>query len=170
MIVGLPPQTRLLTDNVILRKWKPAHLLLLRPLLLASLASVLQLAHEGKDVVLPELKTLRVHEPEGGKRVEIEENLFHLLALVTSAIAALEPHRGGEVEDVLGPCAAQTLEVFWSCASPSVCLLLLLVLGPLSDALQVVTLHLPRGVPPHLRHLSQPATREVCYPLHRPCL
>jgi len=139
MIVGLPPQTRLL---------------LLRPLLLASLAAVLQLAHEGKDVVLPELKTLRVHE----------------LALVTSAIAALEPHRGGEVEDVLGSCPAQTLEVFWSCASPSVCLLLLLVLGPLSDPLQVVTLHLPRGVPPHLRHLSQPATREVCYPLHRPCL
>ena len=147
-----------------------AHLLLLRPLLLASLAAVLQLADEGKDVVLPQLKTLRVHEPEGGKRVEIEENLLHLLALVTSAIAALEPHRGGEVEDVLGPCPAQTLKVFWSCASPSVCLLLLLVLRPLSDAFQVVTLHLPRGVPPHLRHLSQPATREVCYPLRRPCL
>ena len=64
MIVGLPPQTRLLTDNVILRKWNLAHLLLLRPLLLASLAAVLQLAHEGKDVVLPELKTLRVHKPE----------------------------------------------------------------------------------------------------------
>ena len=71
MIVGLPPQTRLLTNNVTLRKWNPAHLLLLRPLLLASLAAVLQLAHKGKDVVLPELKTLCVHKPEGGKRVEI---------------------------------------------------------------------------------------------------
>ena len=170
MIVGLSPQTRLLTNNVILRKWNPAHLLLLCPLLLASLAAVLQLAHKGKDVVLPELKTLQVHEPEEGKRVKIEENLLHLLALVTSAIAALEPHRGEEVEDVLGSCTAQTLEVFWSCARPSVCLLLLLVLRPLSDSLQVVTLHLPGGVPPHLRHLSQPATREVCYPLHRPCL
>ena len=170
MIVGLSPQTRLLTNNVILRKWNPAHLLLLCPLLLASLAAVLQLAHKGKDVVLPELKTLQVHEPEEGKRVKIEENLLHLLALVTSAIAALEPHRGGEVEDVLGSGPAQTLKVFWSCASPSVSLLLLLVLRPLSDALQVVTLHLSSGVPPHLRHLSQPATREVFYPLHRPCL
>ena len=170
MIVGLSPQTRLLTDNVILRKWNPAHLLLLRPLLLASLAAVLQLAHEGKDVVLPELKTLRVHEPEGGKRVEIEENLLHLLALVTSAIAALEPHRGGEIEDVLGSCSAQTLEVFWSRASPSVCLLLLLIFCPLSDPLEVIPFHLPRRVSPHLRHLFlhlRFAASEACFPAMR---
>ena len=40
------------------------HLLLLGPLLFSPLSAILQLACECQDVVLPNLKALRVHEPE----------------------------------------------------------------------------------------------------------
>merc|ERR1719264_1167863 len=104
-----------------------AALLFLAPLLFSPLA-ILQLACERQDVVLPNLKALRVHE----------------LALVASAIAAFQSDSGREVEDVLGPRATQTLEVSWSGASPSVRLLLLLVFRSLSYPLKVVPLHLSR--------------------------
>ena len=41
-----------------------SHLLLFTPLLFSPLATILQLACERQDVVLPNLKALRVHEPE----------------------------------------------------------------------------------------------------------
>ena len=69
---------------------------------------------------------------------------FDLLALVASSVAALEPDSGGKVEDVLSPCATQTLEVSWSGASPPVRLLLLLVFRSLCYPLKVVPLHLSR--------------------------
>ena len=66
MVTRLLPQVALLgktnyfEDGILLRN----HLLFLAPLLFASLATVLQLADESQDVVLPYLKALRVHEPE----------------------------------------------------------------------------------------------------------
>jgi len=141
-------------SQMVTRLFPQVALLFLAPLLFASLATVLQLADESQDVVLPNLEALRVHE----------------LALVTSAITALQPHCGRQVEDVLRPCASKTLEVFWSRASPSVCLLLLLIFCPLSDPLEVIPFHLPRRVSPHLRHLFlhlRFAASEACFPALR---
>ena len=47
-----------------------SHLLLFTPLLFSPLATILQLACERQDVVLPNLKALRVHEPEHHEGVE----------------------------------------------------------------------------------------------------
>ena len=72
-------------------------------------------------------------------------------ALGAMLVAALQSHGCRQVEDVLRPDATKAGEVFWGGAG-ELHLVLLLILHPLCDPLQVLPLHLPGRVPPHLWH------------------